>query len=54
MSNNKYTNTITAAAMSLGVDVDVLAKALDHLRVATDMKRSDKADTYQFVIKLKD
>jgi hypothetical protein len=40
MSNsNKYTNTLYAAAYSLGVDVEILNQSLEHLRRASVLKQ---------------
>jgi hypothetical protein len=36
--NNKYSNTLLAAAYSLGVNVEVLSQSLEHLRRASELK----------------
>lgn len=48
-NSNKYTNTVRAAAYSLGVDVELLQQALEPLRKASDEKsriaKAENADT---------
>lgn len=45
MSDNRYTNTVKAAAYSLGVDVDILQQSLEHMRRATELRKGIKSET---------
>lgn len=40
--SNKYTNTITAAAYSLGVHPEVLQQSLEQMREISERVRTDK------------
>lgn len=42
--NNKYTNTVKAAAYSLGVDVDILNQSLEQMRRASELRKELKHD----------
>jgi hypothetical protein len=45
--SNKYTNTVKAAAYSLGVHPEVLQQCLDPMRVATErLREKDSPDFY--------